>query len=131
MKQQSLLNELELIAKVKSERDLAGTWFKGSDTYLQAMLEEVEEVRTEITAGNQCFLEDELGDLLWNFVCVLQHLEIEGKINKHKVYQRAVQKYKERVTEREPGEDWESVKKRQKLKLQKELSQQSNTPESL
>ncbi|CCN50663.1 hypothetical protein MADA3029_960009 [Vibrio nigripulchritudo MADA3029] len=65
---QLLLSELETIAQVKSQRDLEGTWFKICDTYLQAMIEEVEEVRTEITSGKQCFLEDELGDLLCIFV---------------------------------------------------------------
>ncbi len=125
--QQSFINELEKIAQVKSQRDLEGTWFKGCDTYLEAMIEEVGEVRAEIAAGQQCFLEDELGDLLWNFVCVLQHLELEQKIDKHKVYQRAVKKYKERVSYRKPGESWDSVKIRQKL----ELEQEANSPKSL
>ncbi|EPP2131757.1 MazG nucleotide pyrophosphohydrolase domain-containing protein [Vibrio alginolyticus] len=129
--QQSLLIELEKIAEVKSQRDLEGTWFEGSDTYLQAMIEEVGEVRAEVASNKQCFLEDELGDLLWNFVCVLQHLELERKIDKQKVYQRAVQKYKERVTERKLGESWDDVKKRQKFELQKELSQKTSNPKSL
>ncbi len=127
---QSLLSALEQIAQVKSQRDLEGTWFKSCDTYLQAMIEEVGEVRAEIASGRQCFLEDELGDLLWNFVCVLEHLNIEDKIDKQKVYERAVQKYKERVTGREPGESWESVKKRQKLELCRELEKVTSNPES-
>lgn len=116
----ALLGELESIAEAKSKRDLEGTWFKGSDTYLQAMIDEVQEVRAEIITNRQCFIEDELGDLLWNFVCVLQHLELENKINKRKVYQRVVQKYRDRVTERLPNETWEDVKKRQKSALLQE-----------
>ncbi len=130
-KQRSFLDELERIAEVKSRRDLEGTWFEGSDTYLEAMIEEVGEVRAEIASNHQCFLEDELGDLLWNFVCVLQHLELEKKIDKRMVYQRAVKKYKERVSERKPGESWDSVKKRQKLKLEQELAQEANNSKSL
>ena len=120
---QSLLNELEKIAEVKSQRDLEGTWFNDCGTYLQAMIEEVAEVQTEIIANKQCFLEDELGDLLWNFVCILQHLELEHKIDKRKVYERAVKKYKERVTERNPEDSWDSVKKQQKLDLELEFAQ--------
>ncbi|MCC8255818.1 MazG nucleotide pyrophosphohydrolase domain-containing protein [Vibrio campbellii] len=116
----ALLGELESIAEAKSKRDLEGTWFKGSDTYLQAMIDEVQEVRAEIITNRQCFIEDELGDLLWNFVCVLQHLELENKIDKRKVYQRVVQKYRDRVTERLPNETWEDVKKRQKSALLQE-----------
>ncbi|WP_194439563.1 MazG nucleotide pyrophosphohydrolase domain-containing protein [Vibrio fluminensis] len=115
-----LLLELQKIAAQKSQRDLEGSWFTGSSTYLDALVEEVTEVKAELSSGRQCFLEDELGDLLWDFVCLIEHLELEGKINKERVFQRSVNKYAQRVTERSPDETWDDVKLRQKLELEKE-----------
>lgn len=120
-----LLGELQKIAALKSQRDIKGTWFQGSSTYLDALIEEVAEVKAELYSDRQCFLEDELGDLLWDFVCLIEHLELEGKINKDRVFQRSVNKYAERVTNRSPGDSWDSVKLRQKLALQKEYDSES------
>ncbi|ELB2920161.1 nucleotide pyrophosphohydrolase [Vibrio parahaemolyticus] len=120
-----LLGELQKIAALKSQRDLKGSWFKGSSTYLDALVEEISEVKEELVSGRQCFLEDELGDLLWDFVCLIEHLELEGKVDKERVFQRSVDKYAERVTNRSPGETWEDVKLRQKLELKKECDSTS------
>lgn len=120
-----LLEELQKIAALKSQRDIKGTWFQGSSTYLDALVEEVSEVKEELLSGRQCFLEDELGDLLWDFVCLIEHLELEGKVDKERVFQRSVSKYAERVTNRPPGETWDDVKLRQKLELKKEFDSTS------
>ncbi|EHQ9271120.1 MULTISPECIES: MazG nucleotide pyrophosphohydrolase domain-containing protein [Vibrio] len=120
-----LLGELQKIAALKSQRDLKGSWFKGSSTYLDALVEEISEVKEELVSGRQCFLEDELGDLLWDFVCLIEHLELEGKVDKERVFQRSVDKYAERVTNRSPGETWDDVKLRQKLELKKECDSTS------
>lgn len=120
-----LLGELQKIAALKSQRDLKGSWFKGSSTYLDALVEEISEVKEELVSGRQCFLEDELGDLLWDFVCLIEHLELEGKVDKERVFQRSVDKYAERVTNRSPGETWDDVKLRQKLELKKECNSTS------
>ena len=69
-----LLGELQKIAALKSQRDIKGTWFQGSSTYLDALVEEVAEVKAE------------LGDLLWDFVCLIEHLELEGKVDKERVF---------------------------------------------
>ena len=47
-------------------------------------------------------------------------MEVDKKIDKERVFQRAVKKYSERVAERTPNETWDDVKARQKLELQKE-----------
>ncbi|WP_146531849.1 MazG nucleotide pyrophosphohydrolase domain-containing protein [Vibrio cyclitrophicus] len=121
----SLVATLQMIAQVKAQRDLEGTWFNGSSTYLDALVEEVAEVKEELASGRQCFLEDELGDLLWDFVCLIEHLELEGKVDKERVFQRSVKKYSERVTERSLSETWDDVKLRQKLELKKECDSTS------
>lgn len=111
------LEELQKISKVKAQRDLKGSWYKNSFTYLDAFIDEVEEVKFEIKAERKCFLEDELGDLLWNYVCLLEHLELEDKVDKLKVFRRALQKYSERVIARNTQDSWEDVKERQKKDL--------------
>lgn len=119
-----LITALQQVAKTKAQRDLTGTWFKGSETYLDALSDEIAEVKSELDSNRQCFLEDELGDLLWDFVCLIEHLELEGKIIKKQVFRRALKKYSERVTFREEDETWESIKQKQKLELQQELDRQ-------
>lgn len=112
-----LVQELENIAKAKVERDLQGTWSQGSITYLNGIYDELEEVKAELASNRQCFLEDELGDVLWDYLCMLQHMQLEGKISADKVFERAIKKYSERVTERQENETWNDVKQRQKKEL--------------
>ena len=119
-----LVEQLQAVAQKKAQRDLKGTWFQGSQTYLDALVDEVFEVKTELQLGRKCFLEDELADLLWNIVCLLEHLELEGKVEQKQVFHRALKKYSERVTERLPYETWNDVKARQKLELEKEYGKQ-------
>ncbi len=113
-------DELLSIAKRKSEFDLTNTWFKGVETYLVAIGKEVEEVREEIAEDRLCHLEDELGDVLWNYLNVLKALEREKGIDPKKVLGRACSKYEERVSAIESGRSWEAVKKAQKHALQQE-----------
>ncbi|CAM2787297.1 MazG nucleotide pyrophosphohydrolase domain-containing protein [Vibrio mytili] len=113
-------DELLQIATRKSEFDMTNTWFKGVDTYLDAIGKEVEEVREEITAERLCYLEDELGDVLWNYLNVLKALEREKGIDLHSVLDRACNKYQQRVSAIESGNSWEETKKKQKLALKEE-----------
>ncbi|MGI1988142.1 MazG nucleotide pyrophosphohydrolase domain-containing protein [Shewanella glacialipiscicola] len=119
-----LVELLQVVAQEKAQRDLKGTWFQGSHTYLDALADEILEVKTELQLGRKCFLEDELADLLWNIVCLLEHLELEGKVEQKQVFHRALKKYSERVTERLPYDTWNDVKARQKLELEKEYGKQ-------
>jgi NTP pyrophosphatase (non-canonical NTP hydrolase) len=118
-----LVEQLQVVAQEKAQRDLKGTWFQGSQTYLDALTDEILEVKTELQLGRKCFLEDELADLLWNIVCLFEHLDLEGKIDQKQVFQRAFNKYSERVTDRLPDESWNDIKARQKIKLEKEYAQ--------
>ena len=115
-------DELLSIATRKSEFDLTNTWFKGVETYLVAIGKEVEEVREEIAEYRLCYLEDELGDVLWNYLNVLKALEREKGIDPQKVLGRACKKYQERVSVIECGGSWESVKSKQKEALSEELA---------
>jgi NTP pyrophosphatase (non-canonical NTP hydrolase) len=74
-----LVEQLQVVAQEKAQRYLTGTWFQGSQTYLDVLADEILDVKTELQLGRKCFLEDKLADLLWNIVCLLEHLELETR----------------------------------------------------
>ncbi|MCC4783753.1 nucleotide pyrophosphohydrolase [Vibrio lentus] len=114
------IQQLIELAEKKIERDKKGTWSKGSTTYFRAMFDELEEVNTEMDSGRSCYLEDELGDILWVYLCLLKNLESDNKINAERVFRRAQQKYSERLSAINSGSSWSEVKERQKALLAQE-----------
>ncbi|MDX2371040.1 MAG: MazG nucleotide pyrophosphohydrolase domain-containing protein [Colwellia sp.] len=113
------------LSELKLKRDLKGTWSKGSSTYFKALFDELDEVSEELHSDRQCYLEDELGDVLWDYLCLLKHLENEKKVDINSLLQRANKKYDRRITGITNGEEWDAIKSEQKqlLKIeQKELS---------
>lgn len=86
------------------------------------MGKEIEEVREELDSGRQCYLEDELGDVLWDYLNLLYNLEDEGKISLISVFKRASKKYDERIATIANGGSWASIKEKQKARLAKELA---------
>jgi NTP pyrophosphatase (non-canonical NTP hydrolase) len=78
-------------------------------------------VRAEMDAGKRVYLEDELGDIFWVFICLLEWLEQEWKIEKQRIFERCYQKFSERIGN--DGlwvADWDEVKKLQKERLKQE-----------
>jgi NTP pyrophosphatase (non-canonical NTP hydrolase) len=96
-------------------------WYRGSETYIDGIWDEIYEVHKEIRENNHVFLEDELGDVFWNFSCLLASLEKEGKIDASRVFARAYKKYSERVwVDGKRTDSWDIIKKQQLEELQKE-----------
>jgi len=117
--------KLMALSDLKLKRDLKGTWSKGSSTYFEALFDELDEVKEELNSDKQCYLEDELGDVLWDYLCLLKHLENEKRIDISTLLQRTNKKYARRVTGIINGEAWDAIKSEQKHCLeneQKELS---------
>ena len=111
---------LDLVYR-KNKLDQLGNWSNGSSTYLQEIRKEVVEVEDELELDRQCYLEDELGDILWDYLNILQCLEAEWGIAIDRVFSRAVTKYDERISGIEQGGSWTDVKSRQKDRLSREL----------
>ncbi len=109
--------ELLAIAKSKSDFEQNNSWPNGSTTYLTEMKKEIDEVLEEIPKSRNCYLEEELGDVLWDYLNVLATMEKETGINPQAVLVRACKKYDERVSGIEVGELWASIKERQKVRL--------------
>jgi NTP pyrophosphatase (non-canonical NTP hydrolase) len=122
------LEKLIDVVKAKIIRDQKGTWSKGSNTYLDALTDEIEEVKEELLSGKQCFLEDELGDILWVYLCFVHNLEVEGKASMTKVFERALVKYSDRVNGINNGQSWNEIKEKQKLNLESEQSHFEKMP---
>ena len=111
---------LLLIARRKAVIDDDSKWSEGAGTYLSEMKNEIAEVCAELSSGRQCYLEDELGDVLWDYLNVMAALEKSHGISVEKVLQRACIKYDERISGIENGELWKNIKARQKLALERE-----------
>jgi NTP pyrophosphatase (non-canonical NTP hydrolase) len=90
------------------------------------LLSEVDEVKEEIKENNTPLLEDELGDILWSWLILIQKLKAKGLVTSHEnIIKRALKKYQQRITplkgNKEDCEIWKRVKEKQKLELKKEL----------
>lgn len=100
-------------------------WYQGSNTYFDGILKETAEAQIENKVRNHIYLEDELGDIFWNFCCLLSSLEREHKISSRgAVFARAYQKFSERIGEDgRGGHNWEAIKIQQKNRRTKEHNQ--------
>jgi len=101
--------------------DQGRDWSNGSSTYFDEIPKELAEVKEELENNRRPHLEDELGDVFWDYLNLLINLENEGKIMLSEVFRRAAEKYEERVGALEKGITWDEVKQKQKKRLAEEL----------
>ena len=116
------------IARSKAHIDKQANWSSGSITYLEEIEKEIAEVHEELGRERWNHLEDELGDVLWDYINLLINLEEEGRIDFIRVFSRAVRKYRERIDGISGGSSWKEVKERQKIRLRDELDGQPEFP---
>ncbi len=91
--------------------------------HLKGMMEEVDEVQRELKDRNVVHLEDELSDILWDYVSVLAACERAGLIDGAQyVLTRGIRKYTERLPaiERQSDDMWTEIKDVQKQRLLRE-----------
>jgi len=89
------------------------------DFSINELLLEVEEVKAEIKPNNIPYLEDELGDILWDWLLLVSNLKRLWLVTNHQnIINRAKKKYKERVLSLKGDESdykiWKEVKKDKK-----------------
>lgn len=98
-------------------------FFHGSETFVEWIESEMIEMKDELRLWNRVLLEDELGDIFWDYICLLENLEQEGKISKSKVFDRCWTKFSERLkSDGSDNGDWAEVKKKQKERLMQEIN---------
>jgi len=121
------LNELIKLVKYKHKLDQkrAEPKYMDSTWLLQAMRDEIDEVKAEIKPHNKAYLEDELSDILWGWLTLIENLKEEGYIGTHEeVITRGLKKYKERILplygDIRDHQVWREVKAKQKEVLKEE-----------
>ena len=85
---------------------------------------EVDEVLEEIPRHRKCYLEDELADVLWDYLNAVIGLEEQCGISLESIIARSRRKYEARVDALENGETWATVKRRQQQEPAAEHDQQ-------
>ena len=119
MNPEHIVGLLEIV-KAKHQAGQNYNWSNDSNTFLNEIKSEVREVEEEMEAGRSCFLEDELGDVLWDYLNLLQSLENEKQIKLERVFERSFEKYSERWNAIQSGTSWNEIKITQKEKLRAE-----------
>jgi NTP pyrophosphatase (non-canonical NTP hydrolase) len=115
-----IIEEILDLIKSKHLIDQKNTWSEGSATYFNELKKEIDEVEEELLLGRSCYLEDELGDVFWDYLNLLHNLEQEGLINVESVFERSLLKFSERLSAISSGSNWGAAKQTQKLRLEKE-----------
>ena len=115
------------IAVRKVKFDITNSWYNRSETYLSEIKNEVEEVIEKIPKQRNCYLEEELGDVLWDYLSILLASEKESGINISSVLSRACTKYEKRISGIESGQLWADIESKKKASLAAEYEPESNT----
>jgi len=124
VKDNALQTLLDLVRR-KNAIDQSSSWSAGSETYLTELVKETMEVKEALATGSLAHLEDELGDVLWDYLNLLQCLSIEKNISIESVFDRAAHKYEERISGIENGVLWKDTKIKQKERLREESNLES------
>ncbi len=113
-------------SRIQEFIDTKNSWYKGHKTYIEWIDDEWKEVKDEINPKNCVYLEDELWDLFWDYMCLLNSLEQEWLISsQEKVFERCYKKFSERieaVRKSIPWQDniWKKIKEKQNLEKKEE-----------
>ena len=117
---------IELVAyKHKIDLKRGEAKYMDTDWLLNAIVDEVQEVKDEIRPNNVAHLEDELSDILWGWLTIVEKLKDIGYVTSHEaILQRALKKYEERILalngDKRDNDIWKEVKATQKEELKKE-----------
>lgn len=117
MNPEHIVGLLEIV-KAKHQAENQYNWSNDSTTFLKGIESELGEVKAEMRSGKSCFLEDELGDVLWDYLNLLQSLENEKQIELNRVFKRSFEKYRERWEGIQNGAAWSDIKTAQKKELE-------------
>jgi len=118
------LKRLIELAKHKNKIDLKRGEEKFMDPswLLDRIIDEIEEVREEVKPNNAVCLEDELSDILWGWMVLVEKLKESKYVGSHEdILKRALKKYEERILPLKGDESdhaiWKEIKNRQKEAL--------------
>ena len=120
---QKLLDLSEKRIHFFTENMNAQGWYRGSKNYFTDLPIEIAEAKLEDRENNHVYLEDELWDVFWDYLMLLQSLKSEWKITSiDAVLEGAYTKFSERsgVDGKWADSDWDIIKTMQKARRNKE-----------
>ena len=108
MSERSIEALISLVER-KNQIDQNATWSNGSSTYQEEIKNELEEVQAEIGQNRVPALEEELGDVLWDYLnwCVVW--KRKSRFPSIQCYD-APSKYRERIDAIESGGTWKRLR---------------------
>ena len=122
-----MIDKLIELASLKDNIDKkrGETKYFEDDWIIGELLSEIKEVKDEIHPNNKPFLEDELGDILWGWLVLVQKLKSKGFVDSHEaIIQRVIKKYSQRmrslIGDSSDDKRWQEVKEQQKEALKQE-----------
>ncbi len=116
-------------SRIQEFIDTKNKWYYWHKTYVDWIDDELKEAKDEIKPNNTVYLEDELWDVFWDYMCLLNSLEQEWLISsQEKVFERCYKKFSERilaVRKSIPWQDWiwKKIKEKQNQEKAKEHKQ--------
>ncbi len=128
MKNKEILQSIEVLLNLGDKNLQKNPWVQRediTDVYFNELPGEIEEAKAEHKKNNAVYLEDELGDILWDYIMLLKTLQRDGYIRDiNNVFTHAVEKYEERYDflDMSVGDEgyegyWERIKEKQKARL--------------
>lgn len=94
-----------------------------SEMYIKHLKKELEEMEEEVKKDNIPYLEDELWDILWDFLNLAYTLKLEWFIeSEEQIFKRCEKKFSERISAIKNWIPWEEIKKKQKEELKNEYN---------
>lgn len=128
----NLLEEFIKLSEKNQEKNIFIQKIKSED-YFKYLPWEIEEVKAEFRENNSVYLEDELADVLWVYLNLLNKLELDKMItSREKVIKRWLKKFWERIANLdqtsldERKKYWSEIKKKQKQELTEEHNNKYN-----
>jgi NTP pyrophosphatase (non-canonical NTP hydrolase) len=122
------LNEILKIVEHKVTMDLE--WRSGSDPSVESafnwLIDEIEEAKEELVAKKKVYLEDELWDVVWTILRIIELLDRDESVDKSRIFDRVIKKYSERVYGLDEWKKWNDIKKIQKTELLEEQTTLEN-----
>ena len=116
---------LEIVKIRHNSKNIKSGYFDSwnSQKYFEELILEISEAKIENKKNNSVYLEDELWDILWDYLNLLEVLEMEKKINLENVFSRAYKKYSTRVNWKIEWKLWSDIKIKQKEENKKEFEE--------
>lgn len=115
---------IDLVKRKQNLENQGDDW--QAETYLQGIQSEIEEVEEELHGEQVVYLEDELGDVLWDYISLLVKLDSDNRITLEQVLTQVEEKYQERVSGLENQIPWDEIKNDQKTRLKARQAREYN-----